>query len=147
MRRVLILLVLAIVLLSICGCGSPKILTVKSNLDAAKVAPDMVYDKDFTVDSDYMDTFVKVVECTRLSQAGGSLSYRTPEGAEYAPYFMWICYPQLSKSSQVTILAMEDVGGSLQKSGTFTVMFVARHDTQNSLTAFGGTYGTSKNGW
>ena len=151
----LIMALLIIILLFIIGCGdsatsqsSSSILEVKSNLDAANLQTGMIYGRDFTIDQNYMDTFVKTVELSEFKVEVDTIKYKHAQGmSAFTPYFAWICYPQITKSSQATIIFLEDVGGNAQKAGDFTVRAIDRIDTDMALAEFGSTYGTKQKGW
>lgn len=152
MRYIGILLFIA---LFVGGCGesapaqSPtSLLTIDDNLDAINAQAGMVYGQDFTVEQNYMATFVATVFLDDFSIEGTNISYKQAKGIpDFTPYFAWVCYPQITKDSQATVIFLEDVGGSTQASGDFTVRAVNRIDTTRALVEFGGTYGTKQKGW
>jgi len=155
-KRGLCLIVLIILSLSLIGCGGAtetptlslsKVIEVDSNLTATKVKAGMVYGEDFIMDEAYQMTFVKTVMCSDIHIEGNTVYYTPTDTLEYTPYFMWVCYPQITKDSRATIIAIEDVGGSLKESGIWTVVAVFRKDTDKCLWEFGGTYGTQEAGW
>jgi hypothetical protein len=115
---------------------------------AERLKSGQVYGIDFIIEDDYFLSFVKTVILEDFSLSGTTVSYKQAQSeTDYTPYFAWVCYPQHAKSSRATIIFLEDVGGTLQESGAFTVRAVARMDTSTALMKFGGTYGTAQNGW
>ena len=56
----------------------------------------MIYSEDFTIDSNYQDTFVAMVMCDSIQVAGNTITYIVSQGIpKYSPYFLWVCYPQV----------------------------------------------------
>lgn len=127
------------------GCSpsvTNSIITVDSNLVAEDIKPGMVYDKDFTMDDAYHTTFVKVIMCSDIHETGGTIYYTIDRNSACAPYFMWVCYPQITKDSRATVIAIWE-----RDDGEWVVVGVFRKDTNECLWEFGGTYGTNANGW
>jgi len=148
MKKLLLISALLITLFMI-GCNSPSgIIEVDSNLMAERLKPGQVYSVDFMMEENYMLLFVKTIILETFSFDGTTISYKQSQNeTDYTPYFAWICYPQHAKSSRATIIFLEDIGGTIQESGDFTVRAVARMDTSRALIEFGGTYGTNQQGW
>lgn len=124
-----------------------EIIKVDSNLAAAKVKAGMIYGEDFIIAEDYQIAFMKTRNCSDVHFEGDILHYQLSDDIHYTPYFMWVCYPQITKTSRATVIVIEDIGGSLQKSGIWIVISVFRKDTGECLQEFGGTSGTHQAGW
>jgi hypothetical protein len=145
MKKLLLIFVLCMILISI-GCGG--ILRIDNNVTASNLRAGQIYGTDFILENDYFFAFCKTINLETFSLSGTTAYYQVAQSdTVYTPYFAWVCYPQITKSSQATIIFMEDVGGTAQISGDFTVRAVARVDTSRALVEFGGTYGTNQNGW
>ena len=146
------ILALVIILIIVAG-GSEEAnptspIIVEDNLSAAKLQAGMIFDTDFSMDNSYMDSFVKTVMLDSFVFDGTTVRYKqTMNLTEFFPYFAWVCYPQITRGSQATIIFLEDVGGDVHEAGDFTVRAVLRVDTSDALEEFGGTYGTKQRGW
>lgn len=143
--KILLAIILFLCLISLSsGCAAPTastIMEVKSNLDAERVVAGMIYAQDFIIDENYHITFVRTVDCKSIHIAGDSIHYTTTDQMG-TPYFMWVCYPQITLDSRTTVICIEE-----DASGTWTVIAVCRRDTNECLQEFGGTYGTEQNDW
>jgi hypothetical protein len=140
-------LVLIIALITLAGCSSNGIESIDSNQEAADLKVGQVYKTDFTIDSDYMNSFVAVSMLKNVSVIGSTVNYTKSQDADFTQYFAWVCYPKITKLSQATVLFMEDVGGSPSNAGSYTIKAIVRMDTTEAISKFGGTYSTRQNGW
>jgi hypothetical protein len=160
MKQVLLfILVIGIFVFSACGAPTSteskttsatenKVMNVDSNLTAANLKPGDIHGKDFVIEQNYISVFVSTVMLDDVSIEGTTVRYKkAQEALDFTPYFAWVCYPQITRNSQATIIFLDDVGGSAQKAGAFTVRGIVRIDTSKALAEFGGTYGTRQNGW
>ena len=147
MKRILLpILLMGILLLSACGTSTGEtngIIEVDSNLTATNIEAGMVYGEDFVIDENYQLTFIYTVNCSDIHIEGGTIYYTTTDTSEYTPYFMWVCFPQITKSSRATVIAISEDSTA----GDWTVIGVFRKDTDECLQQFGGTYGTQQAGW
>jgi hypothetical protein len=145
MKKLILIFLLCMILISI-GCGG--ILRIDNNVTASNLRAGQIYGTDFIIEDDYLFAFCKTINLETFSLSGTTAHYQVARSeAEYTPYFAWVCYPQITKSSRATIIFLEDVGGTAQVAGEWTVQAVARMDTNQALVTFGGTYGTNQNGW
>jgi len=121
---------------------TPALIEVDSNLDATEVTSGMVYGEDFIITENYQMTFMKTVNCSDIRIEGNTIHYTLTDELD-TPYFMWVCYPQITKDSRATVIAIKEDPGT----GVWTVIGVFRKDTEESLREFSGTYGTQQAGW
>lgn len=133
-----------VITLILTGCSSgatPSKIVISNNLGVDELTKGMVYDVDFNIGEDYMNAFVKTVNCSDITINEGEINYTISNSVD-TPYFLWVCYPQITKSSQSRVIAME-----VKNDNSMTVMAFFKKDTDDSLFTFGGTYGTKNNGW
>ena len=115
---------------------SESVIRISSNLDALHVEKGMIAGKDFTWDPVYYRNFIRLVECSDIHMEGNVVTYT--KGPTGSPYYIWVCYPQISKSSQPVLLCFDNDN---------RVIAITRVDTSEAIQTFGGTPGTRERGW
>lgn len=145
MKRSLLIILVILTGVMLTACAAPatsSLIEVNSNLDAERVRAGMVYEEDFIITENYQMTFMKTVNCSDIHLEGNAIYYTLTDELD-TPYFMWVCYPQITKDSRATVIAIKEDTAT----GVWTVIGVFRKDTDECLRIFGGTYGTKQAGW